>query len=198
MTASPQEAIERVRVLTAKLWRFLEIGDEEGIVKTAKDIRDTVSEVPEASKALAPTDEDAIAWSMRLAGYSQAQIGKALKHQAEWAGKAIRRYQEKYLTTVASDYELEVSLECERIESLIRMYWDRAATGDLDAARFILQCSRERRLLLGLDAPSKSAHAVMLTDQEGREIKQLVLPEVEAPDFGEDDIVDGVVHETEG
>ena len=120
-------------------------------------------------------DERLLAEHVR--GASLAELSRTHNMPPE----AIRQHLDRLLTMqhVASR-SMAVSIEVARYDALLRTYMPRALGGDLESAQLMLAVSRDRRKLLGLDAPTAITADVTLTATDIEAVVARILADVPA------------------
>ncbi len=100
-------------------------------------------------------EREKLAFALRVAGMTYAQIAERLGVTTAGAYKMVKRVLERTRkeTDEAAD-ELR-RLEVERLDALLLTLWKSATSGNLGAVDRVLRVMERRARLLGLDAPTR-------------------------------------------
>lgn len=90
-------------------------------------------------------------WQMRVHGMTQAAIAEKLGVSQPAVSKMLAAVRESF--PLRTREELVMMTE-DRYSLLIGAFLPKAASGDAEACKLVLQIERDRRKLLGLDAPT--------------------------------------------
>lgn len=108
----------------------------------------------------APEDAKAV-YHLRLGGLDFDEIGERLHISPD---RAIVLYRERVTRAAqvmgGDERRMVADTELARLDALQEPYWLSATSGELDAARFVLEIIKTRVKMLNLDAPDKNAAAV--------------------------------------
>ena len=132
-------------------------------------------------KDILDLDERALrAAALRRQGETYDMIAQTLGYVSpSGAYKAVQRARQ-YMEVSIGALEENRTEELDRLESLLRAIWARAVAGDLKTIDRVLNISDAKRKLLGLDAPAKLDHRVLLqeaqalADETGVSVEELV------------------------
>lgn len=117
-----------------------------------------------ASIMLTDQERRAHIWEMRLRGYSYEAISREMVRQFgpdalpdNWGPKYVYSDCAAVLTQINNEYKETaaemVDIELNRFDQLLAAVWENAMAGDTNAISKVLEISRERRKMLGLDNP---------------------------------------------
>jgi hypothetical protein len=124
---------------------------------------------PEASD-VAETREEQI-YRLKLEGNSPKDIAFLVKVPVADVEETIIRMAEASRTRLLAELSVGAIMEVDRLEAMHRALWPNAKAGEPSAIDRVLQVSKERRKLLGLDAPTGIGQPAemdlsVLTDRE--------------------------------
>ena len=149
---------------------------------------------------LSDEERRAQVWELRLKGFSYEAIanemvarhgtsllpnGYSAKHVYDDTSYVLSKVSNEYKETAAE----MVQIESMRFDTMLNAVWDAAQDGDLRAIEAVLNISRERRKMLGLDNPERIQvdWRIQLVDL----INQgTVTPAQVVEEFGEDALVE--------
>src|SRR5262245_41681070 len=94
------------------------------------------------------TTDDRALVEARIAGLSRRQVAERFG-----VSVAVVRSAEKRFAEDASDLETERAIVAEQLGRIAHTFYDRAREGDVRAAELMIEITRRKSELLGLDAP---------------------------------------------
>ncbi len=103
---------------------------------------------------------------LRKLGYSYSEIGQALGISKQTAFNDVTRELAAIKAKIAESAEDLKTLECMRLDSMMKQALMKANGGDLKAIDRVIKIMIRRANLVGLDAPKKTA----ITDKEGSDL----------------------------
>ncbi len=119
------------------------------------------------------------AMEMRAAGYSYREIANELGFRS--VSSAFETVERGLAEWAREPLDRVIALELVRLDQLVRAYWARAASGDLEAAAFVLKVLERRAKMLGLDSPKRI------------DVRALVAEWAESEGLSADDVLDVAV-----
>lgn len=168
-------------------------------------LRDAVSRNPIRGD-VTPTESDMVEtvderiYRLKLEGYSPKDIAGATKMAPAEVEDTIIRMAEASRTRLLAELSVGAIMEVDRLEAMHRALWPFAKAGEGGAVDRVMAISKERRKLLGLDAPSgigssKELDLTVLTDEELHQYeaiqKKLLTPKQKRlPKAKAEDIID--------
>ena len=103
---------------------------------------------------------------LRRTGATYNQIAQRLGYaNPSGAFRAVQRARQYMMVSIGS-LEDQRTEELDRLETLLNSIWNRGIAGELEAVDRILNISNAKRKLLGLDAPAKIDHRVLLAEAQ--------------------------------
>ena len=157
--------------------------------------------VPTSLMLTEMSDEErrAHVWERRLKGFSYDAIAREMRETfapsslpKNWGPKQVYADCAAILAQIRDEYKESAAeiagIELSRYDELQNSIWESAKSGDIRAITTVLEISRERRKLLGLDNPAKYEvrWEVQVADllQKG-----VITPQEVATEFGEDGLL---------
>ncbi len=108
-------------------------------------------------QALEAIEREKQCWALRLHGYTYEQIATELglgTRTAAW--HAVKKAFDRYREEIREDAFHYIQQQNDQIDMLMQVYFERARSGDLQAALFVNKLWERRSSLNGLDAPKKN------------------------------------------
>ena len=103
---------------------------------------------------------------LKRTGATYNQIAQTLGYSnPSGAFKAVQRARQYMMVSLGS-LEDQRTEELDRLETLLNSIWNRGIAGELEAVDRILNISNAKRKLLGLDAPAKIDHRILLAEAQ--------------------------------
>ena len=154
--------------------------------------------IPSVLSFVQLSDEErrAQVWERRLKGYSYEAIAREMREQfspdslpKNWSAKTVYADCAAILAQIRDEYRESAAeiagIELSRYDELQNSIWESAKSGDIRAITTVLEISRERRKLLGLDNPAK--YEVSWVAQLGDFLqKGVITPQEIADEFGDE------------
>lgn len=108
--------------------------------------------------------EDETIYDMKLAGHNLRQISAGVNKTEAEVEQSINAMAERSRTRLASELAIATIIEIDRMDTIIQKLWPAVLAGDYGAIDRVNSLSKERRRLLGLDAPEVKASLNVTTD----------------------------------
>lgn len=115
-------------------------------------------------RRIAAVERHREALDLRRKGWTYAQIGDALGITAQGAHEAVKAELKRTVQEPADDVR---RLEIERLDGMLKAMEGEVEAGDTNAVMVALKLAERRSRLLGLDAPTKLAAAVVEMPLQG-------------------------------
>ena len=117
------------------------------------------SEIRDDGLPVISEDKGYSAYQLKKAGHDWNEIAKIVGYaNGKVAAVEVRRYVTEVATILTKEQREEVlSLELDRLDSLLNAVWDNAMTGDTKAVDSALRVINTRAKLLGLELLSQTA-----------------------------------------
>ena len=112
---------------------------------------------PRASKPESLLTLDERIYQLKIAGLSNREISVGVQATEAEVNESIMRSAESSRTRLASELSIAAILEIDRLDRLLKALWPAAEAGDYGASDRVSALSKERRRLMGTDAPEVKA-----------------------------------------
>src|SRR3990167_4394048 len=97
--------------------------------------------------------EDERVYDMKIAGHSVREIAAGCMLPQAEVEATINRCAEQSRSRLAAELSIATILEIDRMDRLLKALWPQAEAGDFGASDRVQAISKERRRVMGIDAP---------------------------------------------
>lgn len=163
---------------------------EEETVEPVESVEMTATPVPPSGEVVTFAEQQqkrrAEALSLRLAGFTYAQIAERLKINESSAHELVNRR----IVDVDENIEQLRAIENARLDKAQSAIWNKVLGGDEKAIDAFLRISQRRSRLNGMDAPQKVELGVRVRtemEQALGELRQIVMEQIEDADVIDED-----------
>lgn len=127
------------------------------------------------SRGATAEDVEAVIYEERVSGRSIREIALMFQRTADEVEQVIAAMAEASRKRIAAEMSIATIVELDRLDALMATLWTSAKGGDVGCIDRVVNISKERRKLLGLDAASAFVGA-----SDGPDLSRLTLDEIKA------------------